>query len=234
MLGDLVQPTGRELVIHIPIHQRRIRGLLSEIPLRQIRNRRLHTLSVNQVQHLICLRILEEHHIHPPPRTLVLRAGVGVPGDPARRLVCAHHPISNLIQPIGGLMQLIRRRQGHRIRGCAIVGECDVAVINMSTRQLVQHLPQQSHRPRSLRRTLGTCQPDSRRCESRASIHATPHGLQQHQKLDQQTSPSQQSSLRSGGTPTKEVRCASPQCYDVARMCAGHERLRFTSEVQTH
>lgn len=57
----------------------------------------------------------------------------------------AHHPISNLIQHVGGLMQLIRRLCRH-----AVIGERDRPVISMSTRQLVQHLPQQPHRPRHL------------------------------------------------------------------------------------
>ena len=47
-------------------------------------------------------------------------------------------------------MQLIRGRQRHRLRRHAVVGERDVAVISMRTRELVQYLPQQPHRPRHL------------------------------------------------------------------------------------
>ncbi len=107
-------------------------------------------LYINHVQHLIGLGTLEEHHIHPPPRTLIPAAAVGVPGDPTGGLVRAHHTVSDLIQPIGGLMQLIRGRQHQHLRGCAVIVERAIAVIIMSARQLVQHLTQQSHRPRHL------------------------------------------------------------------------------------
>ena len=115
-----------------------------------MRNPRLHPLYIDQVQHLIGLTALEEHHIHPPPRTHRLRAGVGMPGDPTGGFLRAHHPVSDPIQTVGGLMQLIRRRQRHRLRRRAVIGERDIAVISMSTRQLVQDLPQQPHRPRYL------------------------------------------------------------------------------------
>ena len=60
-----------------------------------MRNPRLHPLHINRLQRLIGLGTLEEHRIHPPPRTLGLRAGV--PGYLPGGLVRAHHPISNLI-----------------------------------------------------------------------------------------------------------------------------------------
>ncbi|MBN6777461.1 hypothetical protein JRG19_02705 [Pseudoclavibacter alba] len=50
-------------------------------------------------------------------------------------------------QSVGGLMQLISRRQRYRCCQRAVVGERNVAVISMSAIQLVQHLPQQPRRP---------------------------------------------------------------------------------------
>lgn len=61
-----------------------------------------------------------------------------MPGDPTGGFVRAHHPVRDLIQPVGGLMQLIRR---YRLRRHAVIGERDVAVISMNARQLVQHRP---------------------------------------------------------------------------------------------
>ena len=85
-----------------------------------------------------------------PPRTLGLRAAVGLPPDPARRFVRAHHPIPDLIQPGGGPMQLMSRRQYQRHRRNAVVGERDRPVISMSARQLVRNLPQQRYQPRDI------------------------------------------------------------------------------------
>ena len=54
---------GRQLVIHLTVHERRASGFVAEVPLRQMRDPGLHTLHINQFQDFIGLGTLEEHHM---------------------------------------------------------------------------------------------------------------------------------------------------------------------------